>query len=295
MKRNFSIIILLLCLVACRKKLGDSINGNTISSNVVLPRPSHIIIVWLENHGYYSIVGNSQAPFINSLIPKGVLFTKDYANYHPSYPNYITWFSGSNQGVVTNSCISGKPFTYTNIWSALKGVGLSFAWYSESLPYTGYTGCSTYPYVEKHNPTTIFKNVPDSINKPLWAFNWQDTSYTNIKKLQRVVCITPNQYHNMHDGTIAAADTWLKNIFSKLVSYCIKHNSIFIVYWDESETASDNRIPVIAIGGPMKVNYKSSDWYDHLSWTRTITSMYGAENGWNSTLRQRTVIQNVYK
>src|SRR5438552_2665021 len=69
-----------------------------------LPRPDHIVIVIEENHSFSEIIGNAQAPYINSLANQGALFTQSFAITHPSQPNYLALFSGSTQGIADNSC-----------------------------------------------------------------------------------------------------------------------------------------------------------------------------------------------
>ena len=69
-----------------------------------VPRPDHVVIVIEENHSYSEIIGSSAAPYINSLAAQGALFTQSYAITHPSQPNYLDLFSGSNQGVTDDSC-----------------------------------------------------------------------------------------------------------------------------------------------------------------------------------------------
>ena len=63
-----------------------------------IPVPDHVVIVMEENHGYSEIIGSKYVPYINSLASAGALFTKSYAITHPSQPNYLELFSGSNQG-----------------------------------------------------------------------------------------------------------------------------------------------------------------------------------------------------
>ena len=69
-----------------------------------LPRPDHVVIVIEENHSFQEIYKSASAPFINSLVPEGALFTQSFAIEHPSEPNYLDLFSGSNQGVTDDSC-----------------------------------------------------------------------------------------------------------------------------------------------------------------------------------------------
>src|SRR5215475_3754205 len=94
--------------------------------------PDHIVIVIEENHSFSSIIGSSQAPYINGLANQGALFTQSFAVTHPSQPNYLALFSGSTQGITNDSC----PHTFAgdNLGHQLIAAGLTFAGYSESLP-----------------------------------------------------------------------------------------------------------------------------------------------------------------
>jgi pimeloyl-ACP methyl ester carboxylesterase len=64
------------------------------------PAPQKVVVVVLENHDYNEIVGDTaNAPFLNSVIAQGLLFRNAHAIDHPSQPNYLNLFSGSDQGV----------------------------------------------------------------------------------------------------------------------------------------------------------------------------------------------------
>src|SRR5689334_5315983 len=64
-----------------------------------LPRPDHVVVVVEENRSAGQIIGSWAAPFINSLATGGASFDQFYALDHPSQPNYLNLFSGSDQGV----------------------------------------------------------------------------------------------------------------------------------------------------------------------------------------------------
>jgi acid phosphatase len=293
-KLKFCFLFLIAAFLGCRKTPENEFSKNqdpSAKSESVsnFPHPDHIIFVWFENKKYSSIIGNSNAPYINSLIAKGTLFTKMFAITHPSYPNYVDFFAGRPNGVRNNNCINTRTLLTPNLYTALKSVGKSFAWYSEGLPATGSTVCKYGYYVEKHNPTTIFANVPTSANKTFSSF---PTDYT---KLENVVCITPNLQNDMHDGTVKDGDTWLKNHLSSLASWCATHNSIFVVYFDENDGTSGNQIPVVALGQPVKVNYKHSTYADHYNWTRTICAMFGAPKTLTANLSTRTSINGCWQ
>src|SRR5262245_19340249 len=74
------------------------------------PRPDRMVIVFEENKGYSQIIGSGQAPYINFLAQNGANFTSFYGMTHPSQPNYLEFFSGSNQGVTSNATPPNLPF-----------------------------------------------------------------------------------------------------------------------------------------------------------------------------------------
>lgn len=290
MKRLLLFFLPIVCLISCQKNDGSSIIRNDDSTvDTKLPQPDHIVFVWFENKDYDSIVGNSKAPYINSLIAKGTLFTNMFAITHPSYPNYVDFFAGSPNGVINNNCINSTTLTTPNLYTNLNAVQKTFAWYSEGLPATGSAVCRSGLYVEKHNPTTIFLNVPGTANKRFEDFP------TDFTLLENVVCISPDLNNDMHDGTVAEGDAWLKEHLSKLVDWCTTHNSIFVVYFDEDEGTNGNRIPVVAVGENVKEGYRQTTKYDHYDWTRTICAIYGANDSWTSNLSSRDTIMGCWK
>ncbi|MEO6913221.1 MAG: alkaline phosphatase family protein, partial [Candidatus Baltobacteraceae bacterium] len=102
----------------------------------------HITVVMMENLDYEKIIGNSQAPYVNSLASQNALLTDSHGVTHPSEPNYLAFFSGSTQGITDDSC----PHTFSgpNLASELIAKGDSFAGYSENLPANG-TDCQGSP------------------------------------------------------------------------------------------------------------------------------------------------------
>src|SRR6185369_4979677 len=125
-----------------------------------VPRPDHIVLVMFENKKYSQINGSSSAPYFNSLAGQGAKFTKSHGVTHPSQPNYIALFSGSTQGVTSDSC--PKSFNTPNLGNQLLAAGYKITAYSEDLPSVGYTGCSSGKYARKHAPWANFTNLPHS-------------------------------------------------------------------------------------------------------------------------------------
>ena len=54
--------------------------------------PDHIVIVIEENHSFSEIIGNSSAPYINSLAQQGAVFTNSFAIEHPSNQTILIFF-----------------------------------------------------------------------------------------------------------------------------------------------------------------------------------------------------------
>lgn len=267
--------------------------GKADTTIVQTTRPDHIFVIFEENKGYSQIVGSSSAPYINSLISKGTLFTASHGITHPSYPNYIAWFSGSTQGVTSDACISGAPKSAQNLYTALKSVGRTFSWYSEGLPSVGSETCSSGYYREKHNPVTIFSNVPKTANQPLTAINLSDTS--TFKNLPNVVAISPDMRSDMHDASVSYGDNWLKTKLGKLIDWCSRNNAVFILTCDEDNKYEGNRIPTIAVGGNVKAGYKSGENINHYSFLRWICEQNGAGTDFHSNVKNANPINNFYK
>jgi len=292
--RNIILFILTGCLaigsLGLKKNPTASPGVNMVSTDgSLVTHPSHIIFLWLENKDFDSIIGNKNAPFINSLVKNGTLFTNSHANTHPSYPNYVDFFAGGPNGIKDDACIDSSTLTTPNLFTILKAVSKSFAWYSEDLPTTGSKVCSYENYVAKHNPTTIFNNVPGSANKRFADFP------TNYNHLENIVCISPNEINDMHSASIQKGDLWVKEHLARLINWCTTHNSIFVVYFDESGTNPDNRIPVIALGQQVKANYQLNTIYDHFSWTKTVSLMFSAPDNWTDNLANAKLITGCWK
>jgi hypothetical protein len=239
-----------------------------------LPVPDHVVVVMEENHAYSQIIGSSSAPYINSLANAGALFTQSYAIEHPSEPNYLDFFSGSNQGITSDACPVGS-FSKPNLGSEVIGAGLTYASYSESMPSIGYTGCTSGEYARKHNPSPDFSNVPAADNQRFADFP------SDFTKLPTYSFIDPNLLDDMHDGTIAQGDTWLKNNLQNYINWTQQHNSLFILTFDEDDSSHGNQIATIFLG-PMVQPGNYSEHINHYSILRTVEDMYGLPYAGNS-------------
>jgi hypothetical protein len=215
--------------------------------------PDHIVVVFEENHNYSQIVGNSAAPFINSLATQGTLFTNFYAITHPSQPNYFAAFSGSTQGVADDATHFFP--TTTTLGGELQQAGKSFIGYGE----TG-TG-------QEHSPWLSFGDS-QGMGQNFSQFP------TDFSQLPTVSFVSPSNLDNMHDGTIAQGDQWLNTNLNAYANWAKTNNSLLIVTFDEDDGTAANHIPTIVYGAGAGagLSYQYENLYGLL---HTIENMYG--------------------
>ena len=230
------------------------------------PHAANVVVVIMENRDYDLIIGSSSAPYINgTLVPQAALMTDSHAVGHPSEPNYVAFFSGSTQGLHDDSC----PHTFTayNVGQELIAVGKTFYGYSESMPYNGYTGCTSGEYARKHNPWVNFSNVPSTSNL---VYNGFPSSPPTLS------IVVPNLCNDMHDCSTQTGDTWLKNNLPPILQYDRSHNGLLVLTWDEADPDADgtNHIATLLIG-PMVKPGSYKEQITHYSVLRTIEDIGG--------------------
>lgn len=235
-----------------------------------VPTPAHVVVVMEENHSYSDIIGNSSAPYINSLAGQGALLTSSYAVTHPSEPNYLALFAGSTFGLSSDKCPVSEGTT-ANLGSELLAAGDTFKGYSEGLPSTGSTACTSGKYARKHSPWVNFSNVPSADSLPFSSFPTTTSGYASLPTLSFVI---PNLNNDMHDGTIATADTWLNTNLSAYATWAQANNSLLIVTWDEDDYTESNQIPTIVVGQSVSPG-TYDETVDHYNLLATLEQMYG--------------------
>ncbi|WP_308217784.1 alkaline phosphatase family protein [Streptantibioticus silvisoli] len=198
--------------------------------------PSHVVVVMEENHSYSDIIGNSSAPYLNSLAAQGASMTASFGVTHPSEPNYMALFGGDTFGLTADTCPVSEGAT-ANLGSELLAAGDTFKGYSEGLPSTGSTVCTSGSYARKHSPWINFSNVPKADSVPFSSF---PTDYSTLPTVSFVI---PDLDDDMHDGTVAQGDTWLNDNLSSYATWAKSHNSLLIVTWDEDDYSESKPDP----------------------------------------------------
>ena len=254
-------------------------------SLAAVPKPDHVVICILENHSYQQIVGSNYAPYINTLVFQSANLLEYYALTHPSQPNYLMLFSGSNQGETTDNLPAGTPWTTPNLGGALLNAGNTFKSYSEGLPTPGSTVAVSGAYARKHCPWVNWQGnglnqIPSSCNLSMTEFP------TNFNLLPDVSFVIPNQNNDMHNGSdpgrISAGDNWLQQYLKPYIDWAQDNNSLFILTLDEDNFTPTNRIMCLFIGPMVRQGNYYLKSYNHYDLLHTIEEMYSLPNSGNS-------------
>lgn len=212
------------------------------ASNAVsaIPHYQHIVEIMMENTSYATIIGNSNAPQINTLANEYGLATNYYGVTHPSEPNYVASVGGSYFGMqddnpfyctpamaTTDPNCAGTTVNHTisaqSIADQLTAAGKTWRGYFQSLPPTpapgtlvksgpGANGPYTYKYpsssvalyASKHNPFVNFVGTQNDVANMV-----PDTQLsTDLAKgnLANYSLVVPDQCHDMH-GTGGCSST----------------------------------------------------------------------------------------
>ncbi len=274
--------------------------------------PQHVVVVIEENHSYSQIIGDvTDAPYINNTLvgQGGLLYSGSYSPEHPSQPNYLDLFSGSNQGITGDYLPSAPQYTEplanaANLGAQLLNSGHTFHEYNQSYSpidntssynqasYNAYSGISgatsaqlSDTYVRKHNAVVNWVNpnltavsgnlLPLST---MSGFSEFPTTASGYASLPTVSFVIPNLENDMHNGSIATGDAWLQQNLSGYLQWAKTNDSLLLVTWDENNyTLPDsNHIATIINGDPsLFVAGNSQQVFNSYSVLRTLEDMYG--------------------
>jgi len=245
-----------------------------------LPNWSHIYVVYFENKEYSQVVGSSSAPFINSLIAKYGSSTNFFAERHPSEPNYIALTSGGTQGVTDDG---SYDLGVTSLFAQVEASGRTWASVQQGWPGGCFTGSSSKAvvdgvgksgsYVRKHNPAISYKSISGNATECAHITNMASFNPAGAN----FQFITPNMINDMHDGTVADGDAWLKAFLPQITNSPAFANSVVFLTFDEGTTNTNGggHIMTIVVTPNMVAGTKVATTYTHYSMLRTIEQAWG--------------------
>jgi phosphatidylinositol-3-phosphatase len=265
------------------------------SSSVLGPKTPHLAVVMLENKEYGALVGNQNAPYINSeLIGRGRLFTAHYAATHPSLPDYLTLTSGGFGGCVTDGCTPGS-ITGDNLFSQMNAAVPAISWkvYAESMP----TACwltNSGAYLVRHNPPAYYASISAAGDG---SCAQRDVPFGRLATdiaagtLPQFLMLAPNRFSDMHDDhnlpscatgsslqdRICQGDGWLSQQLPVLLSDGGRNDVTVLVVVDEGTTnqGGAGHVAVIEVGPTTCVGCTESTPTTHASLFTGIERWFG--------------------
>jgi phosphatidylinositol-3-phosphatase len=307
-KKRVFVVSLALALSTLSFALSGAIGfASTTDNRSDLKNFQHVWVIMMENTGYSHLIGNSNAPWINSAAAQFGLATNYTGVSHPSQPNYIAATSGSTNGVVDDNDIT---INVSNVVDQIEGSGRTWKGYMQSYFAGGNTNKLAHAagnqlYERKHNP---FVSYADVQNSPARMANLVDLSQLAADlasgNAPDYSWISPDQCNDMHGrgGTdpttdrcnfanendlIQDGDAFLSSTVGMIMSSSAwTGNSAIFVTWDESDfpfndvsgccdaVPGGGHVVTLVISHSDHAARTSSIAYNHYSMLATI------EQGW---------------
>ncbi|TMD20441.1 MAG: hypothetical protein E6I98_04865 [Chloroflexi bacterium] len=265
----------------------------------------HVWVIMMENTGYSHLIGNSNAPWINSAAAQFGLATSYTGVSHPSQPNYIAATSGSTNGVTNDDDIT---INVANVVDQIEPSGRSWKAYMQSMSLCATKldhACGNQLYERKHNPFVSYLDVQTSASRManIVDFSQLDSDLAS-GSVANYVWISPDQCNDMHGrgGTdpatdrcnfanendlIQDGDAFLSSTVGKIMaSPAWGGNSAIFITWDESDfpfndvsgccdaVPGGGHVVTLVISHSDHAARTSSVAYNHYSMLATI------EQGW---------------
>ena len=209
-----------------------------------------IVMVFMENVPYATMVGNPNAPYINSMITGGMSATNMYAIEPGSKTDYLAATSGRNFKNMRG------PFDVDNLFNQLQTAGMSQRSYEEAMPRPCFAqnaaGTDPESYAKRHDPAILYSDI--RTNKPVCkatvipagtgSSSSQLLADAAHGDLPNFTFLTPNNCNDMHSCPIASGDDYLASVVPSLVSA----GAHVILTWDESGNAKNEHIVLVEFG-----------------------------------------------
>jgi|SRR5579862_931770 len=253
------------------------------------PLPSGVVhrawLIIMENKEDSTVLGSPDAPYLNGLAATYGLATNFFATGHHSLLNYVALVAGSTLGVTTDS-----PYNLAGptIFSQLNDNAQPWRVFAQDDPSGCYTGVeatggadgpgSPGTYVRRHNPAINFSAISSD---PAQCANIQPLRLFD-PTAARFELIVPNLTNDMHNGTIAQGDAFLRAFIPGITSSpaFVPGSALFITFDEGSTNAGsfgDNggHIATLIIAPGMPAGFRTNAYADHLSLLRTIEDVLG--------------------
>lgn len=236
---------------------------------------SKVLVVMEENHSLAEM--RSGMPYLAGLSNRYGYATDWHAEGHPSEPNYLAIAGGSTFGVTNddppshNARLVGRA---SSVFSQALATGHTAATYAEAMPHS----CATTDhgqYAVRHNPWTFFAADRSACRR-------HDRSTARFAadarkdRLPDVGFLIPDLVHDAHDGTLAAADRWLRGTLAPvLASHDFTSGRLVVVVTADEDDRHHGNVVLTSVLTPHLSHVVVRRRLDHYSLTRFIDGVLG--------------------
>lgn len=251
----------------------------------------HVMVIMEENRGYAATLGSCSAdPYFCSLAARYASATSWYGISHPSAPNYLAIDSGSTQGIASDCTPDGGgcgPFAAPDLGAQLSSAGIPCVAYMEGMPSACDRVGGSGGYAEKHDPFMYFLgNRGKACATHMLPYQGANDMVTTLDSgaPPDFVWITPNLQDDMHDGSVARGDAWLRsNVSAVLSSAWFANDGTLIITMDENDAAqsgsccgnaSGGRVPMVVISAKAQGRGAINMPGDHYATLRSIEDVF---------------------
>ena len=259
--------------------------GLSIRGGAQVPLAQHVILVVEENHSF-SAVYPTGMPW---LVSEGNLYgytNNYYSDVSGSLLDYLWLASGGPEGSFGcngNDCTS--PITDDNIFRLLNNQPLSWKVYAQNYLNAG--GTVTTPdvargthYYRRHNGATWYSDVLSNVlgAKGDIVDLEQFTIDVANGTLPRYAIIIPDGNYDSHDGTLSAADNFLNNNLTSLLSqsdFSAGGSGLIFMTFDNGNGDGQGQVYTALIGPNIKSHYVSGSYYQHENTLKTMLQALG--------------------
>jgi acid phosphatase len=197
------------------------------------PAITRVVLVMFENKPYAKVRGHM--PYLDGLAggPNGAQLSNDYGTNYPSNPNYLRITSGTSttaSGAIIGDCQPGGSKCSSAAPSIFSELGTRWRVWAESMPSPCYLK-NVGKYVPRHTAAPYYTNIRSAcktLDVPLPATPIVPAGF---------VLVAPNMVNDMHDGTVAQGDKWLRGFLPLLLDQkaFIAGHMLIEVTWDTSD------------------------------------------------------------
>jgi phosphatidylinositol-3-phosphatase len=269
------------------------------------PKIKHVVVIFMENYSYESIMDSTSTPYIHSLASSCGLATNYHNITHPSLPEYIAATTGASLTQLTPFLPDCTPsatceWTQNDIFDQLNVQGRAWKGYAESMP----GNCSKSNsglYAPRHNPAVYDTDLTNCAQRDVPLGKTSDSpllkNFSSEKTAPAFAWITPNLCDDMHgisgcpSNLLKTGDTWLSQWIPKLTSTAVykKHDTVIFLTWDEGEggsyatgencathtTDQSCHVVMIVIGPSVKKGKKVGTLFNHYSLLKSAETLLG--------------------